>query len=174
MAAELFASYNLCGFFRIKIRVLKQAAVENVDQKTFGGQLHALTHRFLAVFLTADLIRLDNRTGLAVSAELVNAVCDRQQTPFCLGHILHAVAAASKSLNRLLRILGDAPSRLRNNAFKFIFSAQQILDQVLAVGVSDVLAVFLVHAVGYGVVRHNRGCAVGRSVQVEGCLGKRF
>ena len=32
MAAELFASYNLCGFFRIKIRILKQAAVENVDQ----------------------------------------------------------------------------------------------------------------------------------------------
>ena len=140
--------------------------MENVDQKTFGGQLHALTHRFLAVFLTADLICLDNRTGLAVSAELVNAVCDRQQTPFCLGHILHAVAAASKSL-------GDAPVGA-DNAFEFIFSAQQILDQVLAVGVSDVLAVFLVHAVGYGVVRHNRGCAVGRSVQVKGCLGKRF
>ena len=173
MAAELFASYNLCGFFRIKIRILKQAAVENVDQKTFGGQLHALTHRFLAVFLTADLIRLDNRTGLAVSAELVNPVCDRQQTPFCLGHILHAVAAASKSLNRLLRILGDAPVGA-DNAFEFIFSAQQILDQVLAVGVSDVLAVFLVHAVGYGVVRHNRGCAVGRSVQAERCLGKWF
>lgn len=97
-------------------------------RRRLAGQLHALTHRFLAVFLTADLICLDNRTGLAVSAELVNAVCDRQQTPFCLGHILHAVAAASKSLNRLLRILGNAPVGA-DNAFKFIFSAQQTFDR---------------------------------------------
>ena len=71
-----------------------------------------------------------------------------------LGEVLHPIAAAGEGIDLRARVGGDAPVGA-DHAVVAVFFPEQVADQVLAIGVAHVLAVFLVQPPADGVIGHN-------------------
>lgn len=153
----------LADFFGIEIRVLEQAAPENIFERRAAERSHSGAHGFFADLFAADLIRFHDGRNLCVAAELVYAVHDGDEAALALGHVFHIKAAACKRIHDGCGILRDAPV-CANDTLKAVFFAQEIFDEILAVRVADVFAVFGVEAPRNRVVRHDGRGAFGGTV----------
>ena len=173
VVAERFAADNLHGLLGVEVRVLKQAALEDVFQKARGGALHAGAHRVLAEPRAAEPVRLHDRRDLRIAAELVDAVQDRGEAALGLRLVLHIEAPAAERVDVRRGVLRDVPVRADDTP-EAVLLAQQVLDEVFAVGIADVFAVLRVEPPGDRVVRHDRRGRARRAVQPEGRLRKRL
>ena len=76
VADEFLAADDPFALGRVQIGVLKQTAAKDVQEQPPGGFLHPRAHGRLAQPLAAEPVRLQDRAGVVVAAELVHAVED--------------------------------------------------------------------------------------------------
>ena len=143
VVAERLAADDFRGLRGVEIRILEQAALEDVFQQARGGKLHARAHKGLAEFFAANFIRLHNRRDLRIAAELIDAVQNCGETALGLCLALHVEAPAAERVDDRRGVLRDAPVRA-DDALEAVLLAQQVLDEVFAVGIADVFAVLRV------------------------------
>ena len=82
------------------------------------------------------------------------------------GEVFHPEATAAKGVDHRGRVAGDAPVGA-DDSIILVGAAQQVFDEVLAVGVPHVFAVFLVQVPRDGVVRHDGRHGLGWTIQLE-------
>ena len=171
VGAESVAAHQFVRGFRVKVGVFKQAAAEDIGQQPCGGCPHPLGHGFLAQFFTAQAVSFQHGLRVVVASELIHAVQDGDEHPLGFSVLLHVVAPAGESVHVGGWVLGDAPVGA-HYAGEAVLLPQQIVDDVFAVGVPDVLSVLFVQAPGHGVVRHHGGSTLRRPVQPKRGFGE--
>ena len=140
---EVLPAHHGLALLGVQVGVLEQAAAEDVPQQAHGGLLHPLAHGLLPVLLAAQLVGLQHGTDVGVAPELVHPVLDGQQVALGHGQVLHPEAPAAEGVHHRGGVVGDAPVGA-HHPVEAVLLPQQVLHQVLAVGVPHVLAVFLV------------------------------
>ena len=109
MAARKQPSTKCTVHGGVEVGVLEQAGAEEGAQQPGGRGLEARPGRRLAVALGDEAVGLDDGGGLAVAAELVDAVVDGQAVALGDAEVLHPVAALPEIAHLRIRIGGDAP-----------------------------------------------------------------
>ena len=178
---EGLAAHRGGGGGGVEVGVLEQAGAEEGAQQPGGRGLEARPGRSLAVALGDEAVGLDDGGGLAVAAELVDAVVDGQAVALGDAKVLHPVAALPEIAHLRIRVGGDAPVGA-HDAVEAVAAPQHVVDDdpVVGVGARDGAVGPVVEdgpvrgavAPGDRVVGHDGAGAAGGAVQAEGGLGE--
>ena len=172
-SAEIFPSYNPAALFRIQIGIFKKAAPEYTFQKPYCRLLKSAAHGFFSHFFASNAVCLQNGPHIRIASKLIHAIFNGPQMPFCLGKVFHAIAPASKGIHFRTGICGNAPVGT-HHAIVTIFFPEQIMNQIMAVGISHVLMIFFVPVPGHSIIRHHCRCTACGTVQLKNAFCKGF